>query len=222
MKIFIVVPAWNEEKNIVKTISDLKKYYSEENIVVVDDGSKDKTAELARQNGAVVLRHLINRDQGAALQTGTEYALGRGADIIVHFDADGQHQAGEIAEWIKPIVEGRVEVVLGSRFLGKKSNAPLIKKIFFKLAVPLHNWFVGLGLTDLHNGVRVLSRSAAEKIRITQDHKAHVSDILSQVSRYRLTYQEVPTEIIYHEYGQKIVKGSLLIIKDIFKKIILG
>jgi len=221
MKIFIVVPAWNEEENISQVLIDLKKYYPLENIVVVDDGSTDKTYQLACREQVVVLRHLINRGQGAALETGNQYVLKQGAEVIVHFDADGQHQAGEIKEWIQPIVEGNVDVVIGSRFLGKKSNLPLSKKIFFKLIIPWHNLFIGLKLTDLHNGTRVLSRRAAEKIKIRQDDMAHNSEISSQISKYQFKYQEVPVKITYHEYGQGL-RGVIKIFKDLIKKGIIG
>ncbi|MFA5358323.1 MAG: glycosyltransferase family 2 protein [Patescibacteria group bacterium] len=221
-QIFIVVPAYKEEKNIVATLDDLKKYYPVQNIIVVDDGSPDKTYDLAKLSGVKVLRHLINRGQGAALRTGTQYALDNGADVIVHFDADGQHQAREISEWIKPIVSGEVDVVLGSKFLGKKArNLPLSKKILFKIIIPWHNLFTGLHLTDLHNGTRVLSREAAEMIKITQDQMAHNSEIQSEIAKHRLRYREVPVEIIYNQYGRG-VKTAIKIFKDLIKKSIVG
>jgi glycosyltransferase involved in cell wall biosynthesis len=218
MRVFIVVPAWNEEKKISSVLTDLKKYYPPENIVVVDDGSVDQTFTLAAASGVKVLRHLINRGQGAALQTGNDYALRAGAEIIVHFDADGQHQAAEIASWIQPVVAGEVDVVLGSRFLGRKNYLPLIKRVFFKLVIPWHNLFTGLKLTDLHNGTRVLSRLAATRIKITQDEMAHNSEISSQIAKYKLRWREMPVEIIYHDYGQKIARGSLAILRDLIKK----
>lgn len=222
-KVFIVVPAWNEEKNISRILENLKLYYPVKQIIVVDDGSRDQTYWLAKKSGVVALRHPINRGQGAALQTGNDYALKSGAEIIVHFDADGQHQAKEIFEWAGPVVSGEVEVVLGSRFLGKEAkNLPWSKKIFFKLIIPWHNLFTGLKLSDLHNGTRVLSRQAAEKIRITQDEMAHNSEIQSQISKYKLSYREVPVEIIYDKHGQGLVKGGAKIFKDLIKKSLVG
>lgn len=221
-KVFIVVPAWNEAKNLPQVLADLRQYFPAEQTVVVDDGSRDATYQLAKQSGVVALRHIINRGQGAALQTGNDYALSHGATAIVHFDADGQHQAGEISEWLKPILADEVEVVLGSRFLGKKAkNLPLSKKIFFKLIIPWHNLFTGLHLTDLHNGTRVLSRLAAEKIKITQDEMAHNSEIQGQIAKYKLSYREVPVEIIYNQYGRGL-KTGIKIFKDLIKKSIFG
>src|SRR3989344_6321778 len=124
----IIIPAFNEEKAISKVILDLKsnKY---NNILVVDDGSKDKTAEIAKKHNVKVIRHFINRGQGAALQTGTEYALENGAEIIVHFDADGQFLAEDIKDIIAPLKEG-YDIALGSRFLNKRPiNIPLQRKI---------------------------------------------------------------------------------------------
>jgi len=221
-KVFVVVPAWNEARNLSPVLANLCQYFPPEQIVVVDDGSRDATYQIAKTSGVVTLRHLINRGQGAALQTGNDYALNHGAKIIVHFDADGQHQAGEISEWLQPILAGEVEVVFGSRFLGKQAkNLPLSKKIFFKLIIPWHNLFTGLHLTDLHNGTRVLSRRAAEKIKITQDEMAHNSEIQSEVAKHKLAYREVPVEIIYNQYGRGL-KTGLKIFKDLIKKSIFG
>lgn len=218
----MVIPAYNEATRLGPVLSELRREFPGQQIVVVDDGSHDDTAGVARAAGVVVLRHCVNRDQGAALQTGTDYAVAHGADVVVHFDADGQHQPSEVRRWIAPVVAGEVEVVLGSRFLGTRLHVPLAKRLFFALAIPLHNWFVGLHLTDLHNGVRVFSRRAARAIRITQDHKAHASDILGQIARARLTYREVPVEILYHHYGQPIVAGSWAIARDIFTHLLFG
>ena len=124
MKISCVIPAYNESKSIALVISNLSPFVNE--IIVVDDCSKDDTFKKATESGAIVVRHIINRGQGAALRTGTKLALDRGADIIIHFDADDQFQATDIPEMLKPIIENRADAVLGSRFLGKKSNLPKI------------------------------------------------------------------------------------------------
>ncbi|MBI5621700.1 glycosyltransferase family 2 protein [Candidatus Falkowbacteria bacterium] len=221
MNIYIVVPAYNEARHISQTVGDLKKQFPPKNIVVVDDGSVDDTFTLAQTLGVVALRHRINRGQGAALQTGNEYALSHGAEAIVHFDADGQHQASEVGQWIAPIIAGTADVVLGSRFLGTQSNIPLSKKVFFKIIIPLHNLFIGLRLTDLHNGTRVLSRAAAEKIRITQDGMAHNSEISGQISKFQLRYTEVPVTVTYSEYGQGL-RGAVKIFKDLMKRGVVG
>ena len=115
MKTYVVIPAYNEEQKIGEIIKDVQKMCS--SVIVVDDGSADATYEVARREGAIVLRHLVNRGQGAALQTGITYALRNGADSIVTFDADGQHDTDDIERLIEPILQREADVVLGSRFL---------------------------------------------------------------------------------------------------------
>ena len=126
MKISCVIPAWNEAKNISAVVSKVRPWVSE--TIVVDDCSDDETSQLARTAGATVLRHPINRCQGAALQTGDEYALENGADIIVHFDGDDQFLAEEIRDMTAPITSGQADIVFGSRFLGKPTNLPALKR----------------------------------------------------------------------------------------------
>jgi glycosyltransferase involved in cell wall biosynthesis len=124
-KVLIVIAAYNEERAISDVIAALKKEgYKGNEIIVVDDGSKDNTAEKAKRSGATVLKHAINRGQGAALRTGMDYAIMNHADIIVHFDADGQHNPKEIKDVILPIIKKEADVVLGSRFLGRAPNIP--------------------------------------------------------------------------------------------------
>lgn len=217
---FIVIPAYNEEENITGVISGLIALYPGAKIVVVDDGSEDGTVEAASQARAIVLKHLINRGQGAALATGTEYALSQGADIIVHFDADGQFEARDVAALVEPIKNGQAEVVLGSRFLNRANHIPFSKKYFIlPLARAVNFLFTGLWLSDAHNGLRALSRRAAESIKIEQDRMAHNSEIIAQLKKNNLKFVEVPVRVVYHRYGQGFW-GGLKIIKDlIFQKI---
>lgn len=218
---FIIIPAYNEGKEITEVIKNLVVLYPEAKIVVVDDGSGDGTAEVARQAGAIVLKHLINRGQGAALATGTEYALANGAEIIVHFDADGQFEAKDVAVLVEPIKNGRAEVVLGSRFLGRNNDIPFFKKYFIlPLARVVNFLFTGLWLSDAHNGLRALSRHAAKSITIEQDRMAHNSEIIAQLKKNNLKFVEMPVMVKYHRYGQGLA-GGIKIIKDlILQKII--
>ena len=218
---FIVIPAYNEENNIAGVIDNLAVLYPWAKIIVVDDGSKDCTAEVSRQAGASVLKHIVNSGQGAALATGTEYALDSGADFIVHFDADGQFEAEDVAILIEPIKTGRAEVVLGSRFLSQANHIPFSKKYFIlPLARVVNFLFTGLWLSDAHNGLRAMSRRAAESIKITQDRMAHNSEIIAQLRKNNLKFMEVPMTVKYHRYGQGLA-GGLKIIKDlILQKII--
>lgn len=220
-KIFAVIPAINEEKNIEKVICNIKADFPEIEVVVVDDGSSDNTKKIAKESGAIVLSHIINRGQGAALQTGNEFAISKGAEVIVHFDGDGQHRIDDIKTLIEPILAGEAQIVLGSRFLEQKSNIPFSKKFFIlKPALFVNYFFTGIKLTDAHNGLRAMTTEAAKKIRIVQDKMAHNTEIISEIKRNNLSYKEVPVEIIYSEYGQGFFDG-LKILKDlIFKKIL--
>lgn len=216
MSVFVVIPAFNEEKNICPVIRDIFSLYPDFQIVVVDDGSKDNTAAAARDCGALVLRHVINRGQGAALKTGTDYALKHGADIIIHFDADRQFEPKEISTMIAPVKRGDVEVVIGSRFLSGNNHLPWSKKnIILPLARVINFFFTGCWLSDAHNGFRVLSRRAAEFLDIQQDRMAHNSEIAYLIKINSLPFRELGITVYYHRYGQGW-RGGLKIIKDLF------
>ncbi|MCU0679051.1 MAG: glycosyltransferase family 2 protein [Planctomycetes bacterium] len=218
-KIFCVIPAYNENITIARVVSEVFSYV--DRVVVVDDASTDDTGRRAKESGAIVLRHIVNRDQGAALMTGNIYALNQGADIIVHFDADGQFIASEIPELIQPLQNGGYDAVFGSRFLGKRSDLPFLKKhLFFPVARLINRLFFKVKTSDPQSGFRALSRSAAERIVIEQDGKAHCTEIMAKTSQYRLRFKEVPITVIYHDFGQKF-SGGIRIIKDFFIKSLL-
>ncbi len=219
--IFVVIPAYNEEKNIGRVLDDIRNKLPEVSIVFVDDNSKDNTYKEARARDIYVLKHIVNRGQGAALQTGNDFALGHGAKILVHFDGDGQHRVEDIKKLIQPIIDQEAQIVLGSRFLGSKSDIPLTKNFFIlKPALFVNYFFTGLKLTDAHNGLRALSRGAAKKIRITQDRMAHNTEIIAEIRRNNLKYKEVPVEVIYNEYGQGFADGLKILRDLIIKKIL--
>tara|TARA_Y100000310_G_C20699391_1_gene828311 strand:- start:2242 stop:2937 length:696 start_codon:yes stop_codon:yes gene_type:complete len=202
MKTFIVIPAYNEEKMIGSVLQNLK-HHNHENIVVVDDGSKDNTSKVVKCHDVHLIRHIINRGQGASLQTGTEYALNQGADIIVHFDADGQLRPEEINKVTQPIKEKEVEATLGSRFLGQTVNLSKTKKLTLKGGILFTYFFSGIKLTDTHNGFRALSRNAASKITISQDKMAHASEIIDEIKNKKISFKEVPVTVIYTEHTKK-------------------
>jgi glycosyltransferase involved in cell wall biosynthesis len=218
MKIFCVIPAYNEARSIVAVIGRVQPVVDE--LVVVDDESSDNTFLLAQSTGIPVLHHIINRGQGAALQTGNDYALAHGADIIVHFDADGQFLAEEIKDVVKPILDNQADIVFGSRFLGKKSNLPHFKKnVIMPLAKLINRIFFGINLTDPQNGFRAMSAKVASEIRIENDQMAHCNEILIKAFRNKYRIQEVPITVVYHDFGQKF-SGGFRIIKDlIYKKL---
>lgn len=214
MKISCVIPAYNEEKNIIEAIKRAKVFVDE--VIVVDDCSEDDTYNLAKKTDAKVLKHIINRGQGASLQTGNDCALRNGADIVIHFDADNQFIAEEIPELINPIVNEGYQVVFGSRFMGKKNNMPKFKKkIIMPLARLINKVFFNIRLTDPQSGFRAMNKEAVKKIKIENDRMAHCSEIIFKSFKYNLKLKEVPTTVVYHDFGQKMGSG-FKILKDIF------
>jgi glycosyltransferase involved in cell wall biosynthesis len=212
MQVFCVIPAWNEAKRITQVIKDVGAVV--DCVVVVDDCSTDQTSSIAAKEGAVVLRHLVNRDQGAALRTGTKYALEHGADIIVHFDADGQMRSQDITTVIAPIIAKQADIVFGSRFLDKKTEMPTFKRyIIMPLARFINFIFLHIKLTDPQSGFRAMSSQAAKQLTWQQDGKAHCSEILALAYKHNLRIKEVPITIIYHHFGQKL-GGGVRILKD--------
>ncbi len=198
MKVIAVMPAYHEASRIREAVSGVRPLVDQ--VVVVDDGSSDATAMEAAQTGAIVLRHAVNRGQGASLKTGTEAALQLGADIIVHIDADGQHDPESISSLIEPIRARRADVVFGSRFLGLASDGmPTARKALLVLARRFSTLVLGLPwrLTDPQSGLRAMTAAAARRVDFKQDRMAHCSEILRLVTRSDLRWIEVPTRIRY-------------------------
>ncbi len=220
-KLFIVVPAYNEEAMIGKTLSELKKA-GYKNIVVVDDGSIDMTYEIAKEHNAFVCRHIINRGLGGALGTGIKAALKLGAEIIVTFDADGQHSVNDIAKLIKPIAEKKADVVIGSRLRNPK-GMPLIRRIGnwgFNLITYI---LFGVWTTDSQSGLRAFSRKAAQKIKIKTNRMEVSSEIIKEIGEKKLRMKEVPIKAIYTEYslqhGQSSLNALNILLKLILKRL---
>jgi polyprenyl-phospho-N-acetylgalactosaminyl synthase len=194
--VWLIVAAYNEGLRLGPTLRGLtdRGYH---NVVVVDDGSRDDTSQVALAGGAWVLRHVVNCGQGAALQTGLTFALNRGAQFLVTFDGDGQHSADEIPRLLDPLRRGTADVALGSRFLGQALNIPASRKWVLKAGVVFTRVVSRIRVTDAHNGFRAFTRQAAASINITQNRMAHASELLDQIVRHRLRFTEVPVTIRY-------------------------
>ena len=207
--IWVVVPAYREGAVVGRTVTELRRWFSQ--VVVVDDGSPDTTGDEALAAGAVVVRHPLNLGQGAALQTGIEYALRRGADFIGTFDADGQHSAEDLAGMLKVLQHDGLDIVLGSRFLGHAEGISWARRLFLRAAVAFTNLTTGVRLTDAHNGLRIMTAAAARQLKLHQDQMAHASEIIAQVGRLGLRYKEAPVTITYDAYsvgkGQRLSNG---------------
>jgi len=204
--VWVVVPAFNEQSTIQQVVSGLCCFCP--NIVVVDDCSLDLTAMRARGAGARVLRHPINLGQGASLETGIEFALQNGASHIVTFDADLQHRPEDVPSLLKALRETRADFALGSRFLGKVTNIDLSRKLMLKAAILFTRLTTGLKLTDVHNGIRAMTRRGASVLQIRQNRMAHASEMLQQIAKSRLPYVEVPVTVEYTSYSK--AKGQRL------------
>jgi glycosyltransferase involved in cell wall biosynthesis len=204
--VVVVVPMYNEAEIIATVVSDLRAEFPR--VVCVDDGSRDASAKIAALAGATVVRHPLNLGQGAALQTGIEYALDAGAAYIVTFDADGQHRVADAKAMLDLARSHDVDVVLGSRFLQRttRGSVPVARRLLLHAALLFTRVTTGLPLTDTHNGLRVLTRSAARRITITLNGMAHASEILGIVARERMRYAEAPIEVAYTEYS--MAKGQ--------------
>jgi len=217
--VFVVIAAYNEENVLGDVIADVRDTGCQ--IVVVADGSADATAAVAATAGATVLSHPVNLGQGAALQTGIEFALLRGAAFIVTFDADGQHRAAEIGSLLDALMKYHADFALGSRFLGTAVNLPRSRWLLLRAATWFTRATTGLRVTDSHNGLRAMTRRGASSIRLRQNRMAHASEILHQIARSGLTYIEMPVTIQYSGYslakGQKLSEFVTVLI-DLFAR----
>jgi polyprenyl-phospho-N-acetylgalactosaminyl synthase len=201
-KVFVVIPAFNESQVLASTVWPLLPYgYS---VVVVDDGSSDNSAAVLRDLPVLFLRHPVNLGQGAALQTGMQFALGRGAEYVVHFDADGQHPAASIDSFLEPLRRGECDVVTGSRFLTAEDQllVPAARRWLLRGAVVVSGLLTGVWLSDAHNGFRAMTTEAARKIHLHENGFAHATEFLDQVRKARLRLKEMPVPIRYTSYSQ--------------------
>jgi polyprenyl-phospho-N-acetylgalactosaminyl synthase len=202
---FVVVRAYNEAQVLGPVIDDLHRAFP--NIVLVNDGSTDATAEIARSLPVHLVTHLVNLGAGAAMQTGLTYALNCGADYIVTFDADGQHRVDDAVALLYELASGKCDVVYGSRFLGRPSiGMPATRRCILKAAAWFSRVTTHARLTDAHNGLRGFTRKAAAGLEISQTGMAYASEITSQLVRHGMTIGEIPVEIVYTDYS--LAKGQ--------------
>jgi glycosyltransferase involved in cell wall biosynthesis len=174
-QVWVVIAAFNEALVIADTVANVLEHVG--NVVVTDDCSSDRTASLASGAGAHVLSHPINLGQGAALQTGIAYALQQGAQYLVTFDADGQHDAREIEPMLAALRTSGCDVALGSRFLGKTSNLAWQRRLLLRAALLFTRISSRIRLTDVHNGFRILTRGFLRVVRVpTEPHGPCLGD----------------------------------------------
>ncbi len=217
---WVVVPVYNEATVLGEVVRGLRERF--DHVVCVDDGSTDDSAQVAREAGARVLVHPVNLGQGAALQTGIEYAVAQPAmAYLVTFDADGQHQVDDAEAMVEVARTGGFGAVFGSRFLDARNEAGLFKRLVLRVAAWFTRQSTGMRLTDAHNGLRVLRRDAAEQVHLHQDGMAHASEIVLHVARTHLPWTEYGVHVLYTEYsrgkGQSTL-NAVNILVDLFIK----
>ena len=221
--VYIIVPIFNEGLTARKVVSSLLEYGF--SVIVVDDASADNSYDSIKDLDIHYLQHEVNLGQGAAIQTGIEYALTKNdATIFATFDGDGQHRVEDLAEIIKPVEKNEADIVMGSRFLpGAFSNASFIRKVAIQTARVINFLFTGLWLTDAHNGLRVFNRKTASLLDLKENGMAHASEILFRVAKYKIRFKEMPVHILYTEYskkkGQSIFSGIKIFFDLVFNRI---
>jgi polyprenyl-phospho-N-acetylgalactosaminyl synthase len=205
----VIVPCYNESEVVRETAERLLRCGHE--VVIVDDGSEPAVAASLDGLPVHMIRHEIYLGQGAALQTGMEYALRQGAAFVVHFDADGQHQPEDIPALLQPLLEGTADVVLGSRFLtrGDAACVPALRRLLLRCARLMNALLTGLLLTDAHNGMRSLNRRALESIELVENRMAHATELLQVIRKKRLRWCERPTHVVYTPYSRRKGQGVL-------------
>lgn len=220
-EVWIVVPAFNEASVIGEVITDVRSVF--EHVVCVDDGSTDGTGELALQAGAHLVCHPVNLGQGAAIQTGIEYARRQpGAQIFATFDADGQHRVADVVTMVDRLAAGGVDVVIGTRFARPgSSRPPLVKRIVLRTAARLSRRSRRLGLTDAHNGLRVFNKTVADGLEITMSGMSHAGEFIMLCDENHWRVAEEPIEVLYTAYskskGQPLLNGVNIIFDGLIR-----
>ena len=215
--VWIVVPAFDEASVIGDVISDVRSVFH--HVVCVDDGSRDDTGDVALRAGAHVVRHPVNLGQGAAIQTGVEYARSRpGAAVFATFDADGQHRVKDVIRMIDRLAREDVDLVIGTRFAdpGVVRRTPFLKRLVLRSAAALSRRSRRLGLTDAHNGLRVFNKTVADQLNLSMSGMSHADEFISLALENHWRVTEEPVEILYTEYsmskGQPLLNGVNIIV----------
>ncbi len=207
-KIYVVIAAYNEEKHIAEVIRKTKKYC--DNIIVVDDGSKDNTFDVSKKEKSVVLKHIVNMGKGAALKTGCDYALDDGCEIIVVLDADLQHDPVEIPNFLKAIED--VDIVFGYRKLDKRM--PFVLRAGNWMINKITKLLYGIDLRDTQCGYRTFTAEAYRKVRWKALDYSLESEMIANAGRQHLKYKEIPIQTIYSDKykGTTVIDGIKIII----------
>lgn len=194
-RVIAVIPAYNEDKYLGKVIDLTKKYV--DNIIVIDDGSKDRTFDIAKESGAIVLKHIINLGLGSSLKTGCEGALLLGADIIITLDGDGQHDPNDIPKLLNKLFETNSDIILGERHFD--GEMPFVKRIGNIILSGFSKYIFGINLKDTQTGFRVFTSEAYKKIKWDSNDYAAVSEMIINAKRNKLSYSSEIIKTIYND-----------------------
>jgi glycosyltransferase involved in cell wall biosynthesis len=220
-EVAIIIPVYNEGRvinSVVLSVLEKFKY-----VICVNDGSRDNSSDEILKTEAYLVEHPVNMGQGAALQTGIEFARQLPVKYFSTFDADGQHKLDDVQAMYKEIRTGKYDIILGSRFLGKTVGMKKTKYLILKAAIQFSNATSGLKLTDTHNGLRVFTRKVAQEIQITLPDMAHASEILEIIAKRKYKYKEIPVTIEYTDYskgkGQSMINAINIGFDTVLRKI---
>lgn len=204
----VLVPTYNEAGMVGTVVSELREVFPQ--VLCIDDGSRDDSAAVARAAGASVLRHPVNLGQGAALQTGFDYLLRHtAATHAITFDADGQYLLSDAVAMLEHAEKTGVDIVLGSRNLGRTEGQPLARRALMAAALRFSRSLTGIQLTDTHNGLRVLNRRAITSMNLRQFGMAHASEIESRIATAGLAWCEHPVTMRYSDYSRAKGQSNL-------------
>ena len=216
--VWVIVRCYNEASVVGDVIRGLRTVFP--NVVGVDDGSNDTSADEMARAGARVVRHAVNLGAGGALQTGLQFALlDHGAQFFLCFDADGQHRVEDAAAMVDRMRQEEIDILIGSRFLGRAENMPASRRLLLQMGRLFELMTSRVKLTDAHNGLRVFTRRFASQVELTMSDMAYASELLALIAKSGLPYAEHPVTIDYTDYslskGQRSI-NSVNIAMDIW------
>jgi len=194
MKVCLLLPAYNEAQTIGCIISEARTYI--ESIIVIDDGSSDNTAQIAREQDVVVLQHEVNRGKGMALRTGFEYALEQGYEIIITMDSDGQHEPADIPRFLARLQENNADILIGARVLERR-RMPLHRRLNNKLISKVGSWFCGQKIVDFQSGFRLIKSKVLQSITLETVRYETESEFLIKAGRMGFRIDTLPIRAIY-------------------------
>ncbi|HIH11079.1 TPA: glycosyltransferase family 2 protein [Candidatus Woesearchaeota archaeon] len=212
MDIVVVIPAYNEEKYIGAVVEEVKKYVP--NVIVIDDGSRDRTAEIAKQHKVILIRHSTNLGKGAALRNGCDFAIKKGAKALVVLDADGQHDPSKIPEFLGKLSE--FGLVFGYRELS--TTMPFILRFGNRFISKSTHILYGISLRDTQSGYRAFTAETYPTIRWESSDYGMESEMIAKAGKHRLKYAEIPIQTIYADKykGTTVIDGIKIVMKMVW------